>query len=365
MSARNLEVEDLTQFQALLAAGESSLSGWHLQSLDLRGVDFSGLSVESAVFLGCLFDAGVEASLRARGALLFPVLPGVPFDSYRAKLYTGGELYQGIGDGYEATTDGRIYQWTLTAPRNLDGTLATAMHDHSIGDALDDFLNGELASRGVVGVMGGHAISRGSGAYAQAAELAAGIARAGYLLATGGGPGAMEAANLGAWLSRRSTAELDWALAKLAEVPDFKPSVSDWVLVAQQVLDRFPDGVQNLGIPTWFYGHEPPNVFASQIAKYFANAVREAVLLERCTGGIVFLPGAAGTVQEIFQDGCENYYASAASAASSAPMVLLGRQYWTEQLPVWPLLNTLAEGRAMAAKILLADSVAEAVQFLS
>ena len=29
-----------------------------------------------------------------------------------------------------------------------------------------------------------------------------------------------------------------------------------------------------------------------------------------CDAGIVFLPGAAGTVQEIFQDACENYYAS-------------------------------------------------------
>ena len=78
---------------------------------------------------------------------------------------------------------------------------------------------------------------------------------------------------------------------------------------------------ETLGIPTWHYGHEPPNVFASAIAKYFRNAMREAMLLEVCDAGIVFLPGAAGTVQEVFQDACENYYADPASVA---PMVLVG-----------------------------------------
>ena len=45
--------------------------------------------------------------------------------------------------------------------------------------------------------------------------------------------------------------------------------------------------------PTWFYGHEPPNVFADHVAKYFRNAIREDVLLQVCDAGIVFLPGAA------------------------------------------------------------------------
>ena len=44
------------------------------------------------------------------------------------------------------------------------------------------------------------------------------------------------------------------------------------------------------------------------------------------TPGSSFLPGAAGTVQEVFQDACENYYAAEASVA---PMVLVGVSYWT------------------------------------
>ena len=62
-------------------------------------------------------------------------------------------------------------------------------------------------------------------------------------------------------------------------------------------------------------------MFATAIAKYFRNAIREAILLQVCDAGIVFLPGAAGTVQEVFQDACENYYAAETSVA---PMVLVG-----------------------------------------
>src|SRR5690606_36368989 len=119
------------------------------------------------------------------------------------------------------------------------------------------------------------------------------------------------------------------------------------------------DSVQSLGVPSWQYGHEPRNLFATTIAKYFLNAQRESVLLELCNRGIVFLRRAVGTVQEVFQDACENYYAADEKAV--APMVLVGREYWTETLPVWPLLQALAKGRPMEGHVHLAGSVAEAV----
>jgi hypothetical protein len=103
-------------------------------------------------------------------------------------------------------------------------------------------------------------------------------------------------------------------------------------------------------------------VFATGIAKYFRNATREAILLEVCDAGIVFLPGAGGTVQEVFQDACENYYADETSIAE---MVLVGRRYWTETLPAWPLLRELARGRPMETRIHLVDDVDEAVELLS
>ena len=81
-----------------------------------------------------------------------------------------------------------------------------------------------------------------------------------------------------------------------------------------------------------------------------------------CDAGIVFLPGAAGTVQEVFQDACENYYADETSVA---PMVLVGRGYWTETLPAWPLLQALARGRAMEDHVHLVDSVEEATALMT
>ncbi len=363
----NLEVQDLDSFDRLVSAGAVDMRGWHAQSLDLRGRTgaLQRLNVEGAIFLGCTFDDGVEGLLRGRGALIFPRLETVPFNPYRAALYSPQELYAGLPDAtYEALPDARIYQWSIQPGmrHRLDATLASALHDHAIGDALDDMTRtGPFHGRAMVGVMGGHAAQRGSSGFAQAALLGRLLAQDGYVVATGGGPGAMEAANLGAYLSEVDDDGVQAALDILASVPGFRPSVSAWARAAAAVVERFPGGTPSLGIPTWFYGHEPPNYFATHIAKYFANAIREAILLELCTGGIVFLPGAAGTVQEIFQDACENYYGAREKVT---PMVLVGRDHWERQYPAWPMLQSLAAGRPMEDRIFLVDTVQEAVEVL-
>jgi predicted Rossmann-fold nucleotide-binding protein len=230
-----------------------------------------------------------------------------------------------------------------------------ALHDH----ALDEALTGWLAGRSLVGVMGGHALVRGEAAYADAARLGALVGRT-HTIATGGGPGAMEAANLGGRLAHQPEAALAEALDRLAATPSYRPSVDAWVATARSVTELGDS--PSLGIPTWFYGHEPSNVFATAIAKYFRNALREAILLQICDAGIVFLPGAAGTVQEVFQDACENYYAAAESVA---PMVLVGLSYWTSTVPVWPLLQSLARGRPMERHVHLVDTVDEAAELFA
>ena len=348
---RVVDVDDLDDFDRRMAAGARDLGGWRVRSLDLRerGERLRSCRVAGAMFVGCTFGEGVEPDLEARGAVVFPTLPDVPLDVYRGDLYTADELY---GDGpYAASADARAYAWTQSG-LDADGLLAATLHDHAIDRALAEWVEG----RSVVGVMGGHAVGRGSSDYDVAVRLGR-LLGARRTVATGGGPGAMEAANLGARLARADQEALVRVVAAVAEVPDYRRGVGAWAQAGLRAVQHVSSTTDTLGIPTWHYGHEPPNVFASAIAKYVRNAVREAVLLEICDAGIVFLPGAAGTVQEVFQDACENFYADRSSVA---PMVLVGCRHWTEELPVWPLLERLARERAMADHVHLVDTVDEA-----
>ena len=348
---RLVHIDSLVAFDRRITAGARSLSGWRVEAVDLseRGEQLAQCWVAGATFLGCTFAPGQSARIEAAGGLVLPVIPDVPVETYRSRLYTPDELYD--VSPYAATLDARTYAWSQQA-HDAQALLAQVLHDHAIDGALNSWRLG----RSVVGVMGGHALRRDSSAYAEAAQLGWSLGRD-HTVATGGGPGAMEAANLGGWLSGHPVEDVAGALALLATVPAYRPSIGAWAHTAFSARELFPKGAESLGIPTWHYGHEPPNVFAAAIAKYFRNATRESILLEVCDSGIVFLPGAAGTLQEIFQDACENYYADESAVA---PMVLVGREHWTETLPAWPLLQGLARGRAMEPHVHLVDTVEEA-----
>ncbi|EPH39470.1 LOG family protein [Streptomyces aurantiacus] len=356
------EIETLAEFDEVLAV-RGSLAGFRVQAVDLTDRTSALLTADTtgAVFLGCPMAEEAAARVRASGALVFPPVPGLPFDPYRALLYTPGDLFAGLDDGgYEATPDARAYAWfqQTKADGDVFASMLRAVHDDSISDALDELLAGAR----VVGVMGGHAMARGTAEYEGAARLGRQLARGGFTVATGGGPGAMEAANLGAYAAVYDDDMLDEALLILAKAPSFTPSVTEWARAAFAVRERWPSGGPSVGIPTWFYGHEPPNAFAAHLAKYFANATREDGLLARSNAGVVFLPGAAGTVQEIFDNATPNYYES---RGAPTPMVLVNTHHWTHHLPAWPLLQSLAADRPMGARIALVGDVSEAATALA
>jgi predicted Rossmann-fold nucleotide-binding protein len=352
------EIESVAQLDAALA-GSASLAGLRIQGVDLSAREAELLACDpgGAVILGGVLTDRLEEHLRHGGALVFPAVTDAPVDPYRSRLYDARELYAGLAEGgYDATPDARAHAWAQdrAATGDVFTTLLRAIHDDSMGDALDELCQG----RRVVGVMGGHALRRGEPAYRAVVRLGRSLARTGVLVATGGGPGAMEAADLGARALDADDEQLERAISVLATVPSYRPEVTHWARVAMSVRDRLgePGGIHSVGVPTWYYGHEPPNVFAGAVAKFFSNALREDGLLERCTGGVVYLPGEAGTVQEVFQAVTGHYYA----AQPTAPLVLVGHGYWTDTLPVWPLLTALARDRLMAATIHLVETVDEA-----
>ena len=92
------EIESLEELDRLHAAGARSMRHWRLQSLDLRdrGEALRRLDANGAVLLGCLLDNETEERLRRGGALVFPRVPDVPVDPYRATLYSPEELYAGL-----------------------------------------------------------------------------------------------------------------------------------------------------------------------------------------------------------------------------------------------------------------------------
>ena len=356
-----IEIDSPDQLGLLLQRGT------RINQYVFRNLDFTPVKEMAAktiftdcIFLGCTIPESIHTTLDS--SCMFFSQIDVPYNIHRSKLYSPEELYAGYDPARPETQatccDGRIYSHYLAqgkTTRNLRITLARSLHDHSISDALHDFLS-SYDERHLVGIMGGHGLLRTDAAYRKITRISKQLTEGGYLMISGGGPGAMEATHLGAWFAGRTNEELDEAIEILRVAPSFRNE--GWLATAFEVRRRWPqDRYKSLGVPTWLYGHEPASPFATHIAKYFENAIREDGILTIAKGGIIYSPGSAGTMQEIFQDAVQNHYLSFGYAS---PMIFLGTEYWTDEMPVYPMLQKLsAKGKYRNLLLSLTDELTD------
>ncbi len=414
MTKKNLR--SIAELSAFLQTQDRDWSRVILLGPDLRSAEIDDALLREefdpqTAFLGCAMSGALARKVAAAGSLVIPARPGLPFNPFRSELYRAEDLLAGFVPSdpltYLATRDWQCYLQAMQKETRrkridlgIDDAVFLRLHDLSIQSALDEYLRpregSSMAAKRVVGIMGGHDRERlekardengapldSDAPYMQVALLASRLSRAGFTVATGGGPGAMEASNLGAWFASRGEDDLRAAVRMLERVPRVKPmgqgstggNSGEWLGPAFEVMARFPRHVQDartesIGVPTWFYGHEPPNPFASHIAKFFENSLREEGVLGIAIHGVIFAEGNAGTVQEIFQDACQNYYATHGAAA---PMVLLGARYWNRGIDdhavargksVWPLLQQLAAEKGFSHLLRVSDDLDEIVAFI-
>jgi predicted Rossmann-fold nucleotide-binding protein len=297
-----------------------------------------------------------ERSISDAGFVLAP-----PDDLYTpAALYDSFSLDDELSVG--RSLDYRTYLATLAQgmpiARSAGIGNGRALHDAAITFSLA----ARVVDARSVGILGGHGEPRGSVTYDAVARIGFELSRRGYTILTGGGPGAMESAHLGARFAPRDTAALDSALAQMVADPqavrfpflhgsdlvvdgafddDALRRLHRWMVPAMQLAaETAADAGPSIGIPTWAYGHEPATPFATQHAKYFENSIREDGLLALAIYGAVYAPGSSGTLQEIFEDANQNFYVPPGEGMS--PMVFLDIDgWWTKRFPVIPVLQSL------------------------
>jgi len=331
----------------------------NLESVLVEGMDLTSIGLQAlrhskahcAVFLGNTLNEDQKVLLKRAGATVVDSPFQTPYAPFRTILYSQSEL-ETVNKATGLTLDETIYEHFKKfgkIPSNLLEAQSRGLHDQSIDNALLSRVAQCRAPTclGVIGITGGSSVKATDAAYEQAARLAYRLGSK-YLVATGGGPGIMEAANLGALMSGHTEQELLDAIAQLKAAVPTDPNdpiaSAHYLTVARHVRDQYAAGsTSSLGVPTWFYGSEPTNVFATDIAKYFSNGIREERLLEKSRRGVIFVFGSAGTRQEIFMTAAQNHYAT---FGQCAPMVFLGNRFVVEYAAV----QAAADAAAAASK---------------
>ena len=269
----------------------------------------------------------------------------VPFFVDPQDVYTTDKLYAGLDlaqpETFSQCYDQQVYSHFLAQGKVTDNpleSLARNLHDFCIMQSTKRLL-AQYDKCKVVAVMGGNAMRRDDVAYEKIARISKSLTEKGSLMVSGGGSGAMEATGFGAWMAGRNEDEFLEALSRLKSVPTQEDA--DYLQASFSIIRDYPQTTyRNLSIPTWLYGHEWTSPFATHIAKLFENSVREDTLLTIAYGGIIYAPGRAGTIQEVFQEAVQNHYLTFGFAS---PMVFLDTEFWTKTTPFYPLLVDLMD----------------------
>ncbi len=181
---------------------------------------------------------------------------------------------------------------------------------------------GLLAELGqAVSVFGSARTERDSAEYTAAEEIGARLAKAGYAVITGGGPGVMEAANKGA----TSVGGVSVGLG--IELPQ-EQGINEYVEIGLEF-------------------------------RYFF--VRKTVFV-KYSQAFVVLPGGFGTLDELF----EAVTLVQTGKITRFPIVLVGSRYWNG-LRSWIIDTMLAEGKVAAADpdlLTVVDDPAEVVRII-
>lgn len=372
-----------------------------IQSLDLSGMDaaFAKVRLTGSVFLGCEFGPGLAAKIHAEGAGLVSELAVLPpsLPAFSPGIYTVADLYEGMaedGSSWEKTPDYQGFDFfnkEANVPKQLSPaqSIAARLHDTVQQQAVERFLK----DKDVVAIMGGHDFKRvldpkdkatgKADVYWECVSIAKELTEKGFLVLTGGGPGLMEAGNLGALLAGADVSLVNEVRSLLLNHSfDSKEWRATAMAARRKILGAWntqpPPEKFSLGIPTWLYGHEPPNLFASHQSKMFYNSLREDGLVTLANKGIVFFEGNGGTVQEIFQDLTQNYYPGKGQAPT--PMIFYNAGgYWdrpcddlswptdnpmNKRKPLLPLVKQLAIEKRFTNAIMVTDRPEAAIQFL-
>ena len=183
-----------------------------------------------------------------------------------------------------------------------------------------DFLRGFRTLHFVgpcVTVFGSARIQRDDPHYELARKMGAAIARLGFTVMTGGGPGIMEAANRG---------------AKEA-------------------------GGRSIGCTIELPSEQPANAYLDRCVRLHYFFVRKTLLV-KYSYAFVVMPGGAGTLDELF----EALTLIQTAKIKNFPVVIMGTDYWKELID---FMNKMAQHRMIAdadlSLIYATDSVDEAI----